>query len=208
MLRAYTAYRSQAADPWRLVLLGDGPERGTLEHLIAAESIEGVTLAGFRQIDELPAYYGLASAFVHPALTDQWGLVVNEAMAAGLPVLVSTGAGCAFDLVEEGGNGYRFTPTDEAQLAALLQRLASPDTDRAAMRQRSRAIIANWSPEVFAKQLWQAVEAGHARDPVRFGGPHGDCWRFCAGQRGRAPPSIALSRNEAELRVETGNTAM
>ncbi len=163
LLRAYTAYRAQVVTPWRLVLLGDGPERGTLEQLIAAQAMEGVTLAGFRQIDELPAYYGLASAFVHPALTDQWGLVVNEAMAAGLPVLVSTGAGCAFDLVEEGGNGYRFAPTDEAQLAALLQHIASPETNHEAMGQRSRALIAHWSPEVFAERLWKAVEVGHTR---------------------------------------------
>ncbi len=163
LLRAYAAYRQVAAAPWPLVLLGDGPERAGLEAMIAEKKIEGVTLAGFRQIEELPAYYGLAGAFVHPALQDQWGLVVNEAMAAGLPLLVSARAGCAEDLVEEGVNGFRFDPEDTAQLADLMQRSTASETDRAAMGRRSQEIVSAWSPDRFARSLWQAVQAGRAR---------------------------------------------
>ena len=56
---------------------------------------------GFRQIEENPVFYALAEAFVLPSLKEEWGLVVNEAMAAGLPVIVSRTAGCAEDLVPE-----------------------------------------------------------------------------------------------------------
>ncbi|MDX1548697.1 MAG: glycosyltransferase, partial [Rhodothermales bacterium] len=115
----------------------------------------------------LPVYYGRAGGFVHPAHNDQWGLVVNEAMAAGLPVLVSTRAGCAQDLVHDGENGFRFDPADPAALARLLARLAAPETDRAAMGRRSREIIARWSPERFAEGLHRAAEAG--RDRARRG---------------------------------------
>ena len=89
-----------------------------------------VILAGFKQYDELPAYYGLASAFVHASTTEQWGLVVNEAMASGLPVLVSDRCGCAPDLVEDGVNGFTFDPYDVEALAGLMQRVAAMTDER------------------------------------------------------------------------------
>ena len=56
--------------------------------------------------------YGLASAFVHPSTTEQWGLVVNEAAAAGLPLIVSERCGCAPELVRQGVTGFLFDPYD------------------------------------------------------------------------------------------------
>ncbi len=164
LLRAYAAYRAETSAPWRLLLVGDGPERSHLEATVAAAQIEGVVLCGFQQRDILPAYYGLAGAFVHPAWKDTWGLVVNEAMAAGLPVLVSDRAGCAQDLVAEGENGFTFAPHDERRLAHLLARTASAsDAEREAMGARSRTRIAAYSPERFAGALATAVEAGRSR---------------------------------------------
>ena len=161
LLQAYRRYREAAPRPWRLLLLGDGPERPGLEAIVREYGIEGVVFCGFRQVEELPAYYGLAAAFVHPALKETWGLVVNEAMAAGLPVLVSARAGCARDLVQDGQNGYLLDPRDEAALAGLMTRMASmPEGERAAMGRRSREIVDAWSPACFAKGLWRAVEAG------------------------------------------------
>src|SRR5690606_28536178 len=93
LLRAYHGFRRRMEQdglaPWRLVMLGDGPLREELERIVAENAIGGVTFAGFRQIDEIPAYYAHASAVVHPSEVDQWALVVNEAMATGLPVVVS-----------------------------------------------------------------------------------------------------------------------
>ena len=163
LLEAYGTYRNEALHPWPLLLLGDGPEREHLEHFVSQRGIEGVYFCGFRQIEDLPAYYGLAGAFVHPAENDQWGLVVNEAMAASLPVLVSSGAGCALDLVDPGQNGYIFSPNDSAELTRLLIDMAKPDTDRIAMGKKSADIIRNWSPETFAYGLWQAIKAGVPR---------------------------------------------
>ena len=171
LLRAYSRYRARTSksgtEPWRLVLLGDGPERANLEALVERKEIGGVTLAGFRQIEETSAYYGRAGAFVHPALADQWALVVNEAMAARLPVLVSTGAGCAQDLVRDGENGYRFDSRDTEDLADKMHRLAT-SADLARMGQRSQEVIAAWSPQRFAEGLWEAVQAGrpHADRPL------------------------------------------
>ena len=81
-------------------------------------------MPGFKQYDELPIYYGLAGAFIHASTTEQWGLVVNEAMAAGLPVIVSERCGCAPDLVENGRNGFTFDPYDVDALTHLMLKMA------------------------------------------------------------------------------------
>lgn len=161
LLNAYQLYRKKnmfknSNIAWRLVILGNGPERNRLEKLILEKNIEGITLAGFRQIDEIPAYYGLASVFIHPALQEQWGLVVNEAMASGLPVLVSRTCGCAKDLVINGNNGFIFNPRDIDTLATLMLHVASGRYDLAAMGMASRKIIDKWTPNTFAKGLFSA----------------------------------------------------
>lgn len=172
-IRAYARYRdlaaaltsrSQKVELWNLVLLGDGPLKAGLCSLIDELGLQQyVQLPGFKQYEELPAYYGLARVFVHPSTTEQWGLVVNEAMASGLPVLVSNRCGCAQDLVRDGMNGFTFDPHDVEQMAALLLRMAAmPPVDLAAMGRESRAIVAGWSPERFAQGLAQAVEAAVA----------------------------------------------
>lgn len=161
LIEAFARYR-QAADTasWPLVLLGDGPMRGELEDKRKALGLESsLAMPGFRQYDELPLYYGIAGAFVHASTTEQWGLVVNEAMASGLPVLVSERCGCVPDLVEDGRNGYTFCPCDVYALANLMLKVASDQCDRAAMGRASREIIARWSPDKFAEGLRQAVHA-------------------------------------------------
>ena len=161
LLDAYAVYRARGGS-WGLVLLGDGPLRPPLEDRAAALGAPDVHFLGFRQFDALPAFYAAASAYVHPAQTDQWGLVVNEAMACGLPVLVSTGTGCALDLVRD--NGRTFAPDRPDTLAEALAWMASrSDAERAAMGRKSRAIIASFRPEDFADGLWAAVHAGAAR---------------------------------------------
>jgi glycosyltransferase involved in cell wall biosynthesis len=127
-----------------------------------------VVLPGFIQYDALPAYYGLAGAFVHASTTEQWGLVVNEAMASGLPVIVSKRCGCVPDLVQDGVNGFSFDPYDVEALASLMQRVAAmADEQRRTMGEAGRRIIADWGPERFADGLMQAVEVARRRPPSR-----------------------------------------
>ncbi len=171
LLRAYAAYRRRAetvgVPPWRLLLLGDGLLRPRLEALAREEGIaEAISMPGWRQIEDLPAYYALAAAFVHTATVDQWGLVVNEAMAAGLPVVVSAGAGCAEDLVRDGENGFTFRPGDVDALAQHLYAVAH-EVDLEAFARRSRAIIAEWPLERFGTSLHRALEAGAEAAPRR-----------------------------------------
>lgn len=103
---------------------------------------------GFSQIRDNPVFYALASAFVLPSSMEEWGLVVNEAMAAGLPVIVSKNAGCAENLVVEGRNGFTFDPQSAEELAQILERLA--DSSRASsMGAQSFRIISDWGCDRF-----------------------------------------------------------
>lgn len=158
LLEAYARYRRMAVTHhWDLVLCGSGPMEGALRE--QAGEMPGVHFPGFKQVSELPIYYGLASTFILPSSHyEQWGLVVNEAMACGLPVLVSRTCGCAPDLVQEGVNGFTFDPQDVDALARLLLRISSGPMDLAAMGEASRHIISAYSPESFAANLLAAIK--------------------------------------------------
>jgi 1,2-diacylglycerol 3-alpha-glucosyltransferase len=126
-----------------------------------------VYLPGFRQIDGLPRFYAQAGCFIHPALTEPWGLVVNEAMACGLPVLVSERVGCAKDLVQDGVNGFTFDPQDVGRISELMGTIASMDFPRDQFGTASRRIVDRFSPDAFAAGLEaaarKAIEVGPAK---------------------------------------------
>ena len=162
LIRAYAEYRDASASSgiWKLVLLGDGELRPQLEGLISVLGLDNdVILPGFKQYQDLPVYYGLAKAYVHASTTEQWGLVVNEAMASSLPVLVSERCGCAADLVKNGRNGFTFDPYDVEELAGLMMKLSSGECDLTTMGEASREIIAGWGTDNFAENLMRAAEA-------------------------------------------------
>jgi len=144
-----SVFRLQGAEKtgvWPLVLLGDGELRGELIARCVELGLEVaepenlklnsyklktptgggcVVFAGFRQIGELPSFYAGAGAFVHPALEEPWGLVINEAMASGLPVLSSRNVGAAEELVVEGETGFLFDPGDVNSIAESLFKMFS-----------------------------------------------------------------------------------
>lgn len=157
LLDAYSEYRRLAVceQMWDLVILGDGELRlEIVERIKRLELSDHVHLRGFRQYEELPAFYGLADAFILPSSIEQWGLVINEAMASGLPVLVSDRCGCAIDLIEEGKNGYIFAHKDKARLASLMRHLAKLEDDELRiMGSASRRILEPWSLETFCDNV-------------------------------------------------------
>lgn len=172
LLDAYASYKREAgSDAWSLVLLGDGPQREALiqkRHELGLEA--QVFLPGFKQYDDLPRYYALARGFVHASSTEQWGLVVNEAMAAGLPVLVSERCGCALDLVTEGVQGWTFNPAEPAAITQAMVRLSAlSDEECATMGRAARERIACWSPEAFGAGLQRAVQAACEKPPRSLG---------------------------------------
>jgi glycosyltransferase involved in cell wall biosynthesis len=150
--------------PWSLVLLGDGPERSVIHKLVSRRHLESfVFLPGFAQYAMLPVYFGLASAFVHASISEPWGLVVNEAMASGLPVLVSKQCGCVSDLVRAGRNGFTFDARDANELAELMLKISADPPLRERMSKANREIISCWSPRRFADGLMAAAQAAIRR---------------------------------------------
>jgi 1,2-diacylglycerol 3-alpha-glucosyltransferase len=160
LIKVYANYRKQAGVySWDLVLCGDGELRSQIEALIAELNLQNhVHLPGFLQHNELLPYFAHANCFIHASIQEQWGLVVNEAMAAGLPVLVSNHCGCCEDLVIEGINGFSFAPNNAAQLTKLMLEVSGGNFDLEKMGAASLEHIQNFSPDYFAKGLSQAVE--------------------------------------------------
>lgn len=160
LLQAYRLYRDAVGNAaWALVILGSGEEGERLRRIERELALNNVFWPGFVQYEDLPVYYGLASAFVHPAKSEPWGLVVNEAAASGLPLLVSRTAGARYELVGENENGGLFAPSDPADMARAMSKLTNAsEQDRERMAAASRRIVAEWSPRRFGEQLCAAAE--------------------------------------------------
>ncbi|MCF3648440.1 glycosyltransferase family 4 protein [Synoicihabitans lomoniglobus] len=177
LIQAYAAAFVGALEPPALVMVGSGEEQLKLVELatqcgvsvVQAQEVDleqdcvearngpVVYFYGFRQIQESALFYAFADIFVLPSLYEEWGLVVNEAMACGLPVLVSKSVGCAEDLVEFGGNGYTFDPANALELAEKLRLVCDDHELRERMGQRSRALVARWGCDNFARQAVKAA---------------------------------------------------
>lgn len=157
LVEAYASYRHAAGtDAWGLVLVGRGPEERLLRRRV--EAIPGVVFAGSHRSDELGLYYGLASCLILPSVSETWGLVVNEAMAAGLPVIVSHRCGCVAELVRPGFNGYVVDPLDVDGMARTMGVMSSTLVDCASMGEASRQIVALYTPETWANSLADCIE--------------------------------------------------
>jgi glycosyltransferase involved in cell wall biosynthesis len=167
-----SAYARDQADggTWGLDLVGFGPLEPQL--FAAADSLphpNRCRIRPFLQLPELALAYRQASALVLASLVDQWGLVVNEAIAAGLPALVSSGCGCAADLIEPGVSGLTFDPADGLQLTRqlhALQRL-SP-VQRQAMVAAARKRLDDFSPASCGLALQAAVAQALTRPRRRW----------------------------------------
>ena len=159
LLEAYASYQQQGGS-WGLQLVGSGPLENLLRAQIAALTHpERVQLMPFCQLEELGRLYGQASAFVLASSSDQWGLVVNEAMAAGLPCLVSTACGCAVDLIEHNRTGWCFDINRIQSLTELMHTAErQPPYQRAAMVASAKQRLEAFTPKVFAQGLLAAMD--------------------------------------------------
>jgi len=209
LLRAYRqVLDSKPGCQTHLVMVGSGEEESKLKALCHElrlrtydktnsgignrkseidKELPGVHFYGFRQIEENPVFYALADAFILPSLWEEWGLVVNEAMASGLPVVVSDTAGCAEDLLPAGPsiatenlfgrsaqlasrvrpNGFLFDPQSVEALAEVLLTLESAPALREAMGRTSRQIVERFSCENFARNALLAARVAMGEDLSR-----------------------------------------
>ena len=175
LLRAYALYVAASPQAVDLVVCGDGDLRPSLEQVARELGLaQRIHWPGFVQYPDLPMYYALADAFIVASTTEQWGLVVNEAMACGLPVLVSVRCGCAPELVREGENGFTFDPYQVEAIANALLCLPGDPALLRAMGQRSQEIIKGYDVTAFGRGLLEAGRMALARTGCHaFGPPEG-----------------------------------
>jgi len=140
-----------------LVFAGDGTEHDALAERASRIAPGAIQFLGFVHREELPELYALAEGFVFPTHSDPWGLVVNEAMACTLPIIVTNVAGCALDLVQDGWNGFVVPPRDPSRLATAIVQLAGDSVLCAEMAANSRKRIEAYSPASWAEGMVEAV---------------------------------------------------
>ena len=146
--------------PATLVLAGSGPLEAELR-----DEAGRVRVVGQLTRDELVPWYAAADAFVLPSRSEPWGMVLNEAAAAGLPLVATEAAGAAHDLIEPGVNGFRVPAEDPAALAEALRALATDEALRRRAGERSRALAERFRPE-----QWAAAVVSAARPAGRGSG--------------------------------------
>jgi glycosyltransferase involved in cell wall biosynthesis len=142
-----------------VVLAGSGPEESRLRSLAGPN----VRFLGNVERDDLPALYASADVAVVPSRSDTWGMALNEAALAGLPLVATEVVGAAADLIEEGKNGFRVPPDDVEALHAAIARILADDDLRAAMARRSAEIAARFTPETWAERVVEAAAAAGGR---------------------------------------------
>jgi glycosyltransferase involved in cell wall biosynthesis len=154
LIRAFANAVSEAGANWQLLLVGDGPERPALEKLVAElGASEKVLFAGGFPWYQVPGWLAQSDVLVLPSQSEPWGLVVNEAMVCGMPVIVSETCGCAADLVQNRVNGFTFNPSSQSELEKhLLFFIQNPDRI-AGMGQESLKLIAPFASGPVAAQM-------------------------------------------------------
>lgn len=141
----------------KLIFIGEGPLKKELQEL--AKGMANIYFLGFQNQSQMPSVYALSDVLLLPSISETWGLVVNEAMAAGKAVVASDKVGCAADLIQEGVNGYTFAAGNYKALAAVLQKLIADRGRVKSMGKASLNIISKWTFEEIAVSLEKSLRS-------------------------------------------------
>ena len=148
LLAAYRSYRSGAKEPWELHCAGAGPLKWMLE------GVPGVRDLGFVQPEDLPNLMGACSCFVLPSRFEAWGVVIQEAAGAGVPIICSDVVGAASHLLREHFTGWTFSNESVEELTHAMKYVCSlPEDRRRLMGENGRALARTYSPESWARTL-------------------------------------------------------
>lgn len=160
LIRAFRDLKenSPRAELWGLIIVGDGPLMNSLKNMADKHKLQDVVFVGGKPWNKTVLYYFLSNVFVLPSISEPWGLVVNEAMICGLPVIVSRKAGASFDLVIEGENGFTFEPTDVGMLTNVMRKFVDGEVDIAQMGIRSKEIIKDYTPQNVATRMLEGIK--------------------------------------------------
>jgi glycosyltransferase involved in cell wall biosynthesis len=154
-LRAFA--EANVPQSW-LVFAGDGALRQELEQLAQTLQVaERVRFLGFVNQSQLPAIYVASDVLVFPSVYEPFGVVVNEMMLCGHPVIASDQVGARFDLIRHAETGFVFPCGDVPMLATMFRRVFADRNHLTMMGQRAQHQMARWSIEVRVQHLTQAV---------------------------------------------------
>lgn len=159
LLSAYAKLEKSLREKVGLVFVGDGSCRQMLEQQASQVAPGTIKFIGFAQREQLPTYYALAKMLILPTYTETWGLVVNEAMACGLPIVLSQAAGCAADLVTDNWNGLVVPARNELPLTSAMRTLAIDSKLRTELGSNSRQRIAEYTPQKWSEGVARMITA-------------------------------------------------
>jgi glycosyltransferase involved in cell wall biosynthesis len=176
LLRAAVLLKTRGVR-FHVVMVGSGEMAAELVNLTTRLGLENVHFHGFANQSVLPQIYGAADVFVLPSENEPWGLAVNEAMCAGLPIVASAEVGCVADLVRAGVNGQTFAAGNVEDLANALHSLLVDTETRKRMSAASRTIVSRWSYAECADGLQAALtRSGAGGRPARVSRTIGGKW--------------------------------
>lgn len=154
LIRAFAGAVKQTGTDWQLLFVGGGPEKEILEKLVNDLGMAGkVIFAGGFPWYQVPGWLAQSDVLVLPSKSEPWGLVVNEAMVCGMPVIVSDTCGCTGDLVRNDVNGFTFNHTQQADLEKHLTFFIQNPDRITRMGQESLKLIAPFASGPVAAQM-------------------------------------------------------
>ena len=145
-------------DNWGLILSGDGSEKEALTSLVSSNNIKKICFLPSCEWHEVPARYAIADVAILPSLFEPFGFLVNEALVYGMPIIVSNRCGSAFDLVQEGENGYTFDPTIKAELVEKMSTLMNNIPNHKAMGQKGQKLVTHFHPDLICDDIMKAFD--------------------------------------------------
>jgi glycosyltransferase involved in cell wall biosynthesis len=177
-----------------LVFAGEGPLRAELQaRAVALGVADRVRLLGFANQTQLPAIYSAAELMVLPSVFEPFGVVVNEAMLCGCPVVASDQVGAARDLIVHGQTGFVYPCGDVDALADTLRQALADPAKLSRMAADARACMESWSPRENIDATLDAVARGVARRGRRTADPHAPSSSNVSASSPASPASDKLS---------------
>ena len=142
-----------------LTVVGEGPERRALTECVAEQFRDQIKFLGQLAYAERSNAFADADVFIHPARHDGWGVVIHEALAAGLPVIATRETGAAYELVEDGCNGFLLDAEDENAFVDRILWFADNRHEIQHFGERARAAVSGLTPEWGAKELVRIAQS-------------------------------------------------
>lgn len=157
-LEAFQLAKQTSDEDWGVIILGDGELKTELRQFVLNKNIPNISFQQGVSWEKVPKYLALSDVLVLPSYSEPWGLVVNEAMACGLPVIVSQKCGCAIDLVKNKKNGFTFNPNNQQELLAYLLKFMNKEVDSKQMGDVSEQIIQDYSSKNVAFEMYEGFQ--------------------------------------------------